>query len=172
METCLSPLSQRAFVQLSNLEVLRMKKVCVCIVLGLFAIIALAWKARRPCRRSIRNGRANTWKATAMPNSSRPSARPSATSATSAPARRTATSTARRSASILTKAKYNEIKEDEAAAKKYILEGLEKAEAEKSGRGQELRRAVQGRPAAGRRALIVDRHARDRCAQRTCSTTR
>ena len=36
----------------------------------------------------------------------------------------------------LTKAKYNEIKEDEAAAKKYILEGLAKAEAEKSASGK------------------------------------
>ena len=36
----------------------------------------------------------------------------------------------------LTKAKYNEIKEDEAAAKKYILEGLQKAEAEKNAAGQ------------------------------------
>ena len=37
---------------------------------------------------------------------------------------------------FLTKAKYNEIKEDEAAAKKYIAEGLAKAEAEKSGSGK------------------------------------
>jgi hypothetical protein len=36
----------------------------------------------------------------------------------------------------LTKAKYNEIKEDEAAAKKYILEGLQKAEGEKNGSGK------------------------------------
>jgi hypothetical protein len=36
----------------------------------------------------------------------------------------------------LTKAKYNEIKEDEAAAKKYILEGLAKAEAEKGAGGK------------------------------------
>jgi hypothetical protein len=36
----------------------------------------------------------------------------------------------------LTKAKYNEIKEDEAAAKKYILEGLQKSEAEKNGSGK------------------------------------
>jgi hypothetical protein len=37
---------------------------------------------------------------------------------------------------FLTKAKYNEIKDDEAAAKKYILEGLEKAAAEKNGGGK------------------------------------
>jgi hypothetical protein len=36
----------------------------------------------------------------------------------------------------LKKAKYNEIKEDEAVAKKYILDGLEKAEAEKNGSGK------------------------------------
>lgn len=36
----------------------------------------------------------------------------------------------------LTKAKYNEIKDDEAAAKKYILEGFAKAEAEKNGTGK------------------------------------
>lgn len=36
----------------------------------------------------------------------------------------------------LTKAKYNEIKEDEAAAKKYILEGLTKCETEKCSSGQ------------------------------------
>jgi len=36
----------------------------------------------------------------------------------------------------LTKAKYNEIKEDEAAAKKYILEGLQKAEGEKGAAGK------------------------------------
>ena len=35
----------------------------------------------------------------------------------------------------LTKAKYNEIKDDEATAKKYILEGLQKAEAEKGAGG-------------------------------------
>lgn len=33
----------------------------------------------------------------------------------------------------LTKAKYNEIKDDDVAAKKYILEGFQKAEAEKNG---------------------------------------
>jgi len=37
---------------------------------------------------------------------------------------------------FLTKAKYNEIKDDEAAAKKYIIEGLQKAEAEKSAGGK------------------------------------
>jgi hypothetical protein len=37
---------------------------------------------------------------------------------------------------FLTKAKYNEIKEDEAAAKKYIAEGLAKAEAEKAASGK------------------------------------
>jgi hypothetical protein len=36
----------------------------------------------------------------------------------------------------LTKAKYNEIKEDEGAAKKYILDGLQKAEGEKNGSGK------------------------------------
>lgn len=36
----------------------------------------------------------------------------------------------------LTKAKYNEIKEDEAAAKKYIIEGLQKAEADKNAAGK------------------------------------
>jgi hypothetical protein len=39
-------------------------------------------------------------------------------------------------AKYLTKAKYNEIKEDETAAKKYIIEGLEKAEAEKAAGGK------------------------------------
>ena len=36
----------------------------------------------------------------------------------------------------LTKAKYTEIKEDEAAGKKYIIESLQKAEAEKSPSGK------------------------------------
>lgn len=36
----------------------------------------------------------------------------------------------------LTKAKYTEIKEDEAAGKKYIIESLQKAEAEKNGSGK------------------------------------
>ena len=36
----------------------------------------------------------------------------------------------------LTKAKYNEIKEDESAAKKYILDALQKAEAEKGNGGK------------------------------------
>jgi hypothetical protein len=36
----------------------------------------------------------------------------------------------------LTKAKYNEIKEDAEAAKKYILEGLTKSEAEKNAAGK------------------------------------
>ena len=39
-------------------------------------------------------------------------------------------------AKYLTKAKYNEIKDDEAAAKKYILEGLQKAEADKAKSGK------------------------------------
>lgn len=39
-------------------------------------------------------------------------------------------------AKFVTKAKYNEIKEDPDAAKKYILEGLQKAEAEKSSAGK------------------------------------
>jgi hypothetical protein len=34
---------------------------------------------------------------------------------------------------FLTKAKYNEIKDDEEASKKYLLEGFQKAEAEKNG---------------------------------------
>jgi len=37
---------------------------------------------------------------------------------------------------FLSKKKYTEIKEDEAAAKKYILEGLQKAEAEKGPSGK------------------------------------
>lgn len=37
---------------------------------------------------------------------------------------------------FMTKAKYNEIKDDEAAAKKYILEGLDKAAAEKNAAGK------------------------------------
>src|SRR6266702_2698965 len=37
---------------------------------------------------------------------------------------------------FLTKAKYNEIKADEDVAKKYILEGLQKAEAEKGAAGK------------------------------------
>jgi len=37
---------------------------------------------------------------------------------------------------FLTKAKYNEIKDDEAVAKKYILDGLEKAAAVKNGSGK------------------------------------
>jgi hypothetical protein len=36
----------------------------------------------------------------------------------------------------LTKAKYSQIKDDEAAAKKYILDALQKAEAEKSAAGK------------------------------------
>jgi hypothetical protein len=36
----------------------------------------------------------------------------------------------------ITKAKYNEIKEDAEAAKKYILEGLDKAESEKNAAGK------------------------------------
>lgn len=45
---------------------------------------------------------------------------------------------------FLTKAKYNEIKEDEAAAKKYILEGLQKAEAEKNGSGKTYGEILKG----------------------------
>jgi hypothetical protein len=36
----------------------------------------------------------------------------------------------------LTKAKYNEIKEDEAAGRKYILDGLQKTEGEKAANGK------------------------------------
>jgi hypothetical protein len=45
---------------------------------------------------------------------------------------------------FLTKAKYNEIKEDEAAGKKYILEGLQKAEAEKSPSGKTYGELLKG----------------------------
>jgi hypothetical protein len=44
----------------------------------------------------------------------------------------------------LTKAKYNEIKEDEAAGKKYILEGLQKAEAEKAANGKTYGELLKG----------------------------
>ena len=44
----------------------------------------------------------------------------------------------------LTKAKYNEIKEDEAAAKKYILEGLQKAEGEKAANGKTYGELLKG----------------------------
>ena len=44
----------------------------------------------------------------------------------------------------LTKAKYNEIKDDEAAAKKYILEGLQKAEAEKGAGGKSYGELIKG----------------------------
>lgn len=45
---------------------------------------------------------------------------------------------------FMTKAKYNEIKDDEAAAKKYILEGLQKAEGEKSGSGKTYGELLKG----------------------------
>jgi hypothetical protein len=45
---------------------------------------------------------------------------------------------------FLTKTKYNEIKEDEAAGKKYILEGLQKAEAEKSPSGKTYGELLKG----------------------------
>jgi hypothetical protein len=45
---------------------------------------------------------------------------------------------------FLSKAKYNEIKDDEAAAKKYILEGLQKAEAEKNGSGKTYGEILKG----------------------------
>jgi hypothetical protein len=44
----------------------------------------------------------------------------------------------------LTKAKYNEIKEDESAAKKYIIDGLSKAEAEKNGSGKTFGELLKG----------------------------
>ena len=44
----------------------------------------------------------------------------------------------------LTKAKYNEIKEDEAAGKKYIIEGLQKAEAEKGSNGKTYGELLKG----------------------------
>jgi len=44
----------------------------------------------------------------------------------------------------LSKAKYNEIKEDESAAKKYILEGLQKAEAEKNAAGKPYGELLKG----------------------------
>ena len=45
---------------------------------------------------------------------------------------------------FLTKAKYNEIKDDEAAGKKYILEGLQKAEAEKAANGKTYGELLKG----------------------------
>jgi len=45
---------------------------------------------------------------------------------------------------FLTKAKYTEIKEDEAAAKKYILEGLQKAADEKNAAGKSYGELIKG----------------------------
>ncbi len=45
---------------------------------------------------------------------------------------------------FLSKAKYNEIKDDTEAAKKYILEGLEKAAAEKNGGGKSFGELIKG----------------------------
>lgn len=44
---------------------------------------------------------------------------------------------------FLTKARYNEIKDDEAAAKKYILEGLDKAAVEKNHAGKSFGEVIK-----------------------------
>ena len=111
-----------------------MKKVCVCLVLALIAV-ALSVRARRPCRRSIRNGSRSTRTAIRTPSSSKQS-NGQVQRLPRRQSKKMKNEYGKAVGKFLTKAKYNEIKEDEAAAQKYILEGLQKAEGEKSAAGK------------------------------------
>ena len=112
-----------------------MKKVCICLVLGL---VTIAWSIQSASALPPFN---KEWTAKYVEGNS--NARfVEAVSTAKCNVCHEGTSKKQHNAygkvvqKYLTKAKYNEIKEDEAAGKKYILEGLQKAEAEKGGNGK------------------------------------
>jgi hypothetical protein len=112
-----------------------MKKVCVCLGLGLFAIattLSSAW-ALPPFNKE--------WTAKYVEGNSNAKFVEAVSEAKcnvchEGTSKKMKNEYGKAVGKYLTKAKYNEIKEDEAAAKKYILEGLQKAEAEKNGSGK------------------------------------
>jgi hypothetical protein len=108
-----------------------MKKVCVCIVIGL---VAVAWTLQSASALPPFN---KEWTARYNPgdkNSAYVEAKCNVCH--EGTSKKMKNEYGKAVGKFLTKAKYNEIKEDEAAAKKYILDGLQKAEGEKSGGGK------------------------------------
>jgi hypothetical protein len=119
----------------NSLEILGMKKVCVALLLGL---VALGWSfdsasALPPFNKEwmakYKDGSSNAKFVEAI-DTAKCNVCHEGTS------KKMKNEYGKAVGKYLTKAKYNEIKEDEAAAKKYILEGLVKAEAEKGGNGK------------------------------------
>lgn len=112
-----------------------MKKVCMCLVLG---VITIAWSIQSASALPPFNAE---WKARYVEGNSN-AAFVEAVNTAKCNVCHEGTSKKMHNAygkvvqKYLTKAKYTEIKEDEAAAKKYIIEGLQKAEAEKSANGK------------------------------------
>jgi hypothetical protein len=120
-----------------------MKKVCVCLVLGL---ITVAWSIQSASALPPFN---KEWTAKYVEGNSNAKF-VEAVSTAKCNVCHEGTSKKQHNAygkavqKYLTKAKYNEIKEDEAAAKKYILEGLQKAEAEKNASGKTYGELLKG----------------------------
>jgi hypothetical protein len=112
-----------------------MKKVCICLVLGL---IALGWSRNSASALPPFN---KEWMAKYKDGSSNAKFVEAVETAKcnvchEGMSKKMKNEYGKAVGKFLTKAKYNEIKEDEAAAKKYILEGLQKVEAEKSAAGK------------------------------------
>src|SRR5581483_6548066 len=103
-----------------------MKKVCACVVL---VLVALAWNMQSASALPPFN---KEWVAKYNPGDKNATfAEAKCNVCHAGESKKMKNEYGKAVGKYLTKAKYNEIKEDEAAAKKYILEGLQKAEAEK-----------------------------------------
>jgi len=108
-----------------------MKKVCMCIVVGL---VAGAWSLPSASALPPFN---KEWTAKYNPGDKNPTyVEAKCNVCHEGASKKMKNEYGKAVGKFLTKAKYNEIKEDEAVAKKYILEGLQKAEGEKNGGGK------------------------------------
>jgi len=108
-----------------------MKKVCVCFVIGL---VAVAWTMQSASALPPFN---KEWVAKYNPGDKNAAyAEAKCNVCHEGTSKKMKNEYGKAVGKFLTKAKYTEIKEDDAAAKKYILDGLQKAEAEKNGGGK------------------------------------
>ena len=108
-----------------------MKKVCACVVLCLFAV---AWSAQSASALPPFN---KEWVAKYNPGEKNAAFKDAKCNVCHAgDNKKMKNEYGKAVGKYLTKANYLKIKEDDAAAKKYILEGLQKAESEKSSAGK------------------------------------
>ena len=112
-----------------------MKKVCVCVVLVVFGMIAFGQSA------SALPPFSKEWKGKYLEGNANAKFVEAATTANcnvchQGTDRKMRNAYGMALSKYLTKAKYQEVKDDEAVAKKYILDGLDKVAAEKNGSGK------------------------------------